>query len=429
MECRPPIFPVRLWHAYTATGYNVSVIVRYRYRCYPHADQHRMLSRTFGCVRYVYNHFLRVRSDAYTLHGERVGYAETDKRLTALKKTDDAAFLNEVSSVPLQQALRHLQAAYVNFFEGRAKYPVFKRKTHKQSATFTKSGFSYRNGVLAVAKVGPLKVRWSRDIPADVTPSSVTITRSASGRYYVTLTLDMPDPKPLPATGQSVGVDLGISRLATLSTGEFIPNPKRTANNAKRLARLQRSLCRRRRPKGQRQSSRYMRLKKRIARLHERIADARNDTLDKLTTRLVRENDRIGIEDLNVRGMVKNHALARSISDAALGTFRRMIEYKAARAGRTVLVAPPFFPSSQLCSGCGHRNQDLKLGDRRWTCPGCGISHDRDANAAKNLVQAAGHAVSARGGSGKTSGASAPKGTAQRTANRPTRKSRGIPRL
>jgi putative transposase len=405
--------------------YNLIVITKYKFRCYPHASQRRLLARTFGCVRYVYNHFLKIRSESSSPNGESVGYAASDRQLTQLKKTSDASFLNDVSAVPLQQVLRHLQSAFVNFFDGRSKYPKFKKKTHRQSAKFSKRAFTYRNGVLSVAKIGKLKVRWSRDIPHGVNPSSITVSRSPSGKYFVGLTLELPDPDPLQENSKSVGVDLGISTLATLSNGETVENPKHTNRNAKRLARLQRSLCRRRRPKGQRQSNRYMRLKRQIARVHERIADARKDTMDKLTHRLVKENGRIGIEDLSVRGMLKNHKLARAISDAGFGMFRRMLEYKAKRAGRTVVVVSRFFPSSQLCSHCGHRYSALKLGESRWTCAGCGTAHDRDVNAAKNLLaQAVGHTVSARGGTVRPAveAKAKAKGTSRRTVNRQLRK-------
>lgn len=392
------------------------MLTKWRFRIEPHTAQRSLLARTFGCVRFVYNYFLRVRKDAYEQRGDSIWFSQTIRMLTVLKKQKATAFLTEVSSVPLQQALRNLDMAYTNFFAKRAKYPKFKRKTGKQSAKFMSNGFGLKGKTFTLAKMGAVKVRWSRQIPEGVKPSSVTVTLSASGRYYATFTLDLPDPAPLPTTGQDAGVDLGITTLATVATTaggvERVANPKRVQVQAKRLARLQRSLCRRRRPKGQRQSNRYMRLKQRIAKLQERIADSRKDMLDKLTAKLVKGNDRIGIENLNVSGMLKNHKIARAISDAGFGMFRQMLEYKAKRAGRTVVVVPRFFPSSQLCSICEHRYSELKLGESRWTCQGCGANHNRDENAARNLLaQAAGHAVSARGGSGKTSGASAPNGT------------------
>lgn len=400
---------------YTTLVYNVSMLTKWRFRCYPTPEQARHLARTFGCARFVYNHFLRLRTDAYRDGGRKVRYVETDHLLTALKKTPEHVWLNEVSSVPLQQSLRHLQTAFVNFFEKRTDYPSFKKKGNRQSATYTRSAFRWdgQNRRLRIYKVGWIKIRWSRDVP--VKPSSVTITRMPSGRYFVTLTLDVPDLVPLPASDSVVGVDLGLSRLATLSTGEHVANPRHLGKRLKRLARLQRTLSRR--VKG---SGRWHKQRRKVARLQERIADSRKDTLDKLTARVVRDHGTIVIEDLNVRGMGKNHSLARSLSDASLGTFRRMVEYKAARAGRRLVVADRFFPSSKLCSACGHRLTDLPLSCREWDCPACGVKHDRDTNAAVNLRKlAGGQPVNARGESGKTPRAKAPKVATRRSENQP----------
>jgi putative transposase len=391
------------------------MLTKWRFRCYPTPEQAKSLSRTFGCCRFVYNHFLRLRTNAYR-HGEQtVRYAETDRLLTALKKTTECTWLNEVSSVPLQQSLRHLQAAFVNFFEKRSSYPSFKKKLGRQSATYTRSGFRWDgpNRRLLVAKIGRLKVRWSRKV--SVEPSSVTITHTPSGRYFVAMTLDIPAPSPLSKSKSVIGVDLGLSRLATLSTGERVTNPQYLGKRLKRLARLQRVLSRR--VKG---SRRWHRQRKRLARLQEHIADARKDTLDKLTTRLVREHGTIVIEDLNVRGMVKNHSLARSLNDASLGTFRRMVTYKAAGAGRTLVVADRFFPSSKLCHACGHRLDSLPLSCREWNCPSCKAHHDRDDNAARNLQNlGAGHALSARGGVVSRPEAKVSERKPRRTVNQP----------
>lgn len=391
---------------------------KWRFRCYPTAEQVSLLARQFGCCRVVYNHFLQVRQDAYRDSGKSVSYAETDRRLTSLKKQAEYAWLNEVSSVPLQQSLRHLQSAFANFFEKRSGFPTFRKKSHHQSATYTRSGFQWDavNKRLTVAKMGTLKVRWSRQFAAD--PSSVTITRTSSGRYFVTMTLELPDAVPLPPSDSVVGVDLGLSRLATLSTGERIPNPRHLGRRLKQLAKLQRTLARRKKGSG-----RYQRQRKKIARMHERIADARKDTLDKLTTRIVREHGTICVEDLNVRGMVKNHSLARSLSDASLGLFRRMLAYKSQRAGRKLVVADRFFPSSKLCHKCGYRLNTLPLSCRGWDCPSCKAHHDRDDNASQNLANlAGGQLVTARGGSVRPHGASASGGKTRRTVNHPKAK-------
>lgn len=374
-------------HAYTA--YNTCVKTRYRFRLYPTAEQEQILARVFGCVRFVYNRFLRLRTDAYR-EGRKIGYHESSALLTELKQTEECAWLNEVSCVPLQQSLRHLQIAFVNFFEKRTAYPSFKKKHAKQAAEYTRSAFKYdhQTKTLEVAKLGKLKIRWSRAFTSE--PTTVTIIKRPSGRYYVTLCLDEP-VQELPKTGKSVGVDLGVNRLATLSTGEYIPNPRHLFRRTKKLARLQRRLSRR-----QKDSNRYASLKKKIARLHERIGDCRSDALHKLTTRLVRDFDLVCIEDLNVRGMVKNHCLARSLSDASLGQFRRLLEYKCLRYDKTCVAVDRFFPSSKTCSVCGHILHDLPLSCREWDCPECKTHHDRDHNAAVNIL-AVGHTDSQNG--------------------------------
>lgn len=361
------------------------------------------MARQFGCCRFVYNHFLRLRSDAYRNGGKKIGYAETSRLLTILKKQPECLWLGDVSIAALQYSLMHLQSAFVNFFEKRAAYPSFKKKGHRQTVSYARNGFGWNatKKRLSIAKIGSLRVRWSREV--SVKPSTVTITRTPAGRYFVTLTLDLPTPDPLPKSDKVVGVDLGLTTLATLSTGEKVANPRHLGRRLERLARLQRILARRK--KG---SKRWHRQRKLVARLHERIVDSRKDTLDKLTTRLVRENGVICIEDLNVRGMVKNHSLARSLNDASFGMLRRMTTYKAERAGRRLVVADRFFPSSKLCNECGFRLPKLDLGVRQWRCEDCFALHDRDVNAAKNLMKlAGGQPVTARGGVVRPGGVSA----------------------
>ena len=365
--------------------------VRYRFRCYPTDEQAQHLARVFGSCRYVWNWALRLRTDAYFNDGVSVGYHATSARLTALKREPATAWLNEVSCVPTQQALRHLQAAFVNFFDKRAAYPTFKRKDGKQSAEYTRSAFKWdaERHALSISGLGDVKVRWSRTFAS--APTTVTVTKDAIGRYFVTLVLDE-TVTPLPATGAAVGIDLGITRLATLSTGETIDNPRPLLRLTIQLARAQRMLARKVKGSGRRADATLH-----VAKIHARVADARADWLNKVTTDIVRRFDVICIEDLNVRGMGKNHTLARSLNDAALGMFRRMIEYKAAWYGREVRVVDRFYPSSKRCSTCGHVLDKLPLSVRTWTCPECGTVHDRDGNAAVNIL-AAGLAATARGG-------------------------------
>ncbi|MFD7057279.1 RNA-guided endonuclease InsQ/TnpB family protein [Streptomyces mirabilis] len=364
----------------------------YRYRLCPTDVQAAELSRTFGCVRKVYILALAARTQAWARQ-ERVTYHQTSAMLTAWKKTGELAYLNEVSSVPLQQALRHLQTAFTHFFGKRAKYPRFKsRKTSRRSAEYTTSAFRFRDGKLTLAKMTePLAVVWSRPLPEGTKPSTVTVSQDSAGRWFVSLLCDDPGVKPLPATGQAVGVDVGLDHLLTLSTGEKITNPRHERRDRAALAKAQRNLARKARGEGA--NRRKARLK--AAKIHARIADRRRDSLHKITTRLVRENQTIVIEDLTVRNMVKNHRLARAISDAAWSEFRSMLEYKAAWYGRKVIAVDRWFPSSRLCSACGTLRDMMPLNVRTWTCD-CGMTHDRNVNAAHNLL-AAGLAVTVCG--------------------------------
>ncbi|MFD8076500.1 RNA-guided endonuclease InsQ/TnpB family protein [Streptomyces sp. NPDC059718] len=364
----------------------------FKFRFYPTNAQAAELSRTFGCVRKVYNLALAARTEAWTRR-ERVNYNQTSAMLTTWKQTEELAYLNDVSSVPLQQALRHLQTAFTNFFAKRAKYPRLKsRKRSRKSAEYTTSAFRFRDGRLTLAKMAqPLDIVWSRPLPEGVAPSTVTVSQDPAGRWYVSLLCEDPSVAPLPAGGNAVGVDVGLDHLLTLSTGEKVTNPRHERHDRARLALAQRRLAKK--AKGDGANRRKARLK--VAKIHARIADRRRDGLHKLTTRLVRENQTIVIEDLAVRNMAKNRSLARAISDASWAEFRRMLEYKATWYGREVIAVDRFFPSSRLCSACGTMQGKMPLHVRTWTCD-CGTTHDRDVNAAKNLL-AVGLTVSACG--------------------------------
>ena len=377
----------------------------YKFRFYPDAEQRELLARTFGCVRFVYNAILRYRTDAYDNDGKSVGYAAANAQLSQMKRDDSLPWLREVSSVPLQQCLRHQQRAFRNFFEGRARYPRFKSKHARQSAEFTRSAFSYRNGKLRIAKCStPLDVRWSRALPS--APSTLTVSRDAAGRYFVSMLCEF-EPTPHPVTARTVGIDMGLTHLAILSTGEKVANARCTAKYAAKLARAQRKLAR-----CQKGSANRKKAKRRVARLHAKIADGRLDRLHKLSRRLVDENQVVCVETLNVRGMVRNRALAKSISDVAWGELVRQLRYKAEWAGRTLVEVDRFYPSSKRCHGCGHIVEQLPLDVRVWTCGECGVEHDRDLNAAKN-IRAAGLAVLASGGSGRPVSACAVMGGAR----------------
>jgi len=394
----------------------------YKYRFYPSPEQAAELSRTFGCVRKVYNLALAARTEAWYQRAERITYVQSSAMLTEWKASDDLAFLGEVSCVPLQQSLRHLQGAFAAFFDKRARYPRFKsRKRSRASAEYTRSAFRYREGQLWLAKMtGSLDIRWSRPLPEGAEPSTVTVSRDTAGRWFVSLLCECP-VDPLPPCGAVVGIDAGITSLLTLSTGEKVVNPRHEQRDRARLALAQRRLSRKAKGSANRAKARV-----KVARVHARIADRRRDHLHKLTTRLVRENQTVVIEDLRVANMVRNHCLARAISDAAWADLRGMLEYKCDWYGRELVVVDRWFPSSKTCSGCGHLLASLPLRDREWACPSCGLLHDRDVNAAVN-VKAAGLAVAACGGGVRPKPVS--RGGRSPVKQENQRMTTGIPRL
>jgi putative transposase len=342
----------------------------------------------FWLYAFVYNRFLNERTAAFQ-RGERLNYNQSSAALSELKRDPEFGWLNDVSSVPTQQALRHLQTAFRNFFDKRTGYPSFKRKDGKQSAEHTRSAFKFElgNQRLIVAKLGRLKVKWSKHVP--VNPTTVTVIKKPSGRYFVSVVVDVA-PAPLPETGETVGIDFGISRLATLSNGERVANPKYSTKYQQQLKRQQQGLARKK--KG---SNRYKRAKQRVARVHEKITNARADMAKKLAWDMVTRFDTICVEDLNLRGMVKNHALARSLGDAGIGQCIRTLEAKAEMHGKYVVKIDRWFPSSKMCSACGALRQAMPLNVRHWCCD-CGAEHDRDENAAHNIL-AVGHTVTGRG--------------------------------
>jgi putative transposase len=379
----------------------VAVRAAFKCRAYPDEGQQQMLCRTFGCVRVVWNQTLAWRHQRYHAEHAKTGFTQANAYLTAMKADGALAWLNEVSSVPLQQAIRHQQVAYTNFFAGRAKYPRYKSRQGRQSAEYTRSGFRYKDGKLYLAKMDtPLEFTWSwPDIdPASINPTTVTVSRDPDGRWYVSFAVDTADPEQLPATGAAVGIDLGVKDFAATSGGEKIPNPRHLERKARNLARYQRRMAR-----CQKGSANRAKAKAKVARAHRKVRAARTDFLHKTSTRIIRNHDVIVIEDLNVSGMVRNHTLARAVSDCGWGEFRRMVEYKADRYGRHLIVTDRWYPSSKTCSACGHLLATLSLSTRTWQCPSCGTRHDRDINAAKNIL-AAGLAV-AGGNPGDACGA------------------------
>jgi len=378
----------------------------FKYRFFPTDEQAAELARTFGCARYVYNLALEYRSKSWQQEKKSIDYHDTASKLTEWKKEPEKAFLSEVSSVVLQQSLRNLDTAFTNFFERRAQYPKFKSRRHRQSARYATNAFTFRDGRIILAKQSePLDIAWSRPLPDNAKILNLTVSRDTSGRYFVSILVET-DIKPLGKTKAEVGIDVGIKTLATTSDGEKIENPHPLLRCEKRLKRLQRRLSRKVEGGANRKKIRF-----KVANLHARISDARRDALQKFTTKIARENQAIFVEGLNVVGMVKNHNLAKHIVDAAFGEIFRELEYKAEWYGRTYFRLDKFFPSSKLCSSCGHLLDELPLSVREWDCPACGVHHDRDINAAINIRRAGQYLL-------KTTGSGARKVTPTRNQRR-----------
>jgi putative transposase len=354
---------------------------RYQCRFYPTDQQRQSLSQVFGCVRVVWNDALAASkaSEKYP------GYNQLSSALTLIKKTEARQWLKDVSSVPLQQSLKNLDTAYKNFFDSckgkrkgqKVKPPRFKRKTNTQSATFTKAGFSRSGNSVYLAKIGNLTPIWSRELPSE--PSSVTVIKDSANRYFLSFVVEV-EPELVDAKNQSIGIDLGIKTFAFMSHGEKAESPDYSKLDRK-IRKLQRKLMKRQ-VKG---SNRQKKTRLKIAKKHNQIADTRKDFLHKLSTKVVRENQSIVMEDLNVSGMVKNRKLSRAISLQGWREFRVLCEAKSQKFGRQFTVMSRWEPTSQVCSDCGYQWGKLDLKVRTVTCVSCGSVHDRDENAAKNI--------------------------------------------
>jgi putative transposase len=378
---------------------------RYRYRIYPNTQQQRHLAQLFGCCRVVWNDALAHCQQLWSQGQAKPSSGTLQKQfITQAKQTEERQWLSEVSNIPLQQSLRDLDQAFSNFFKScqgtrqgkQLNPPRFKKHHHQQSARFRVGGFKAHGNRVYLAKIGKIKTVFSRPLPS--APSSVTVIRDSADRYFLSFVVEI-EPESVVPEAEGVGMDLGIKTFATLSTGEKVDAPKPLKKRLHRLRRLQRNLARK-----QKGSKRRYRARQRLAKLHAKIGDTRTDFLHKLSTRLIRENQTIAVEDLNVSGMVKNRKLARAISDLGWRQFRSLLAAKADKYGREVRVIDRWEPTSQRCSCCGFRGGKLDLSVRQWQCLQCGTVHDRDINAAINIKVAGGRseAENGRGGGRKS---------------------------
>jgi putative transposase len=389
------------------------MLLRFKYRLYPTLGQQQALVRAFGCARVVFNDGLRARQQAHEAGMPFITDGELSKRLTESKKTADRAWLADAPAAVLQQALADLNAAYRNYFsslfgkrQGRKMaLPRFRsRKDNRQAIRFTaNTRFKVlANGRLRLPTVGNVEVRWSRDLPAE--PTSVTVIKDASGRYFASFVVAAPDPT-LPQTDSEVGIDLGLTHFAVRSDGTKVAAPRFLRKAARRLRKRQKALCRKERGSNNRKKAVI-----KVAKAYAKVADTRRDWLHKLSTNVVRDNQAIYVEDLPVAGLIRTR-LGRSISDAGWAMFTAMLEYKAARAGRTFGKVDRFFPSTRMCSDCGRLGDKVPLSVRSWTCP-CGATHDRDVNAALNILAAGRADSNDRGVQVRPAATLAPRGEA-----------------
>jgi putative transposase len=351
----------------------------YRFRIYPNKEQEVLLNKHFGCSRFVYNYFLNERKEQYQKNKKTDNYYAQAKTLTNLKKQEDTKWLKEVNSQTLQFALRSLDTAYVNFFRGNTQFPKFKSKKHKNTFAIPQFG-KLEDGKIILPKFkGGINVKLHREVKGEI--GKMSITKTPTGKYYVSIFTEQ-EYEPSKKTGKSVGIDLGLKDFAITSDGIKYKNNRYIKRYERQLKKAQQHLSRK-----QKGSNGFEKQKLKVAKIHEKITNTRQDILHKVSNNIVSNYDVICLEDLNIKGMIKNRKLSKHIADASWGTFVRFVEYKANWNDKSVVKINRFYPSSKTCNVCGYINQELKLSDREWTCKSCGVVHDRDVNASKNILK------------------------------------------